>query len=339
MEEFLEIINFLKTNKCKRIGIFTHHNADPDAIASAIGLKFLLNEIMQKVEVSLFASSVSSLSTGILENLDEKFNQELNNHDFEAIFLCDTNNMIQLGSIDIQPLIAKKTPIFIIDHHSDHEFIKKSRKTIIKSITSTSEIISLIFQDLKLKPSKELATLLISGIVFDTRRFIYFSDMTFLTIQFLINSGGDYNKALLSLKSKISLSERIARLKGAQRLLIHRDEEFVIVVTQVNSFESSVARALIELGSELVAVLAKASKLEYRISLRCTKRYAQDKEINLGTVANYIAVKIGGTGGGHQTAAGINFTNIDFFPKEMEECLQFILNILLDAVNSQKIFE
>ena len=52
-EKFLEIIQILQKEEIFHIGIFAHQNADPDSIASVIGLKKIL-EIPEEVSVLAF---------------------------------------------------------------------------------------------------------------------------------------------------------------------------------------------------------------------------------------------------------------------------------------------
>ena len=331
-KEFLEIIEFIKKEKISSIGIFTHHNADPDSISSAIGLKGLIQYYLPDLTILLFASSISMLSKKlILQEKENIFRNQLTNN-LEAIFLCDTNNLSQLGEFSLDNYIAKETPVFIIDHHSAHDFSKQAKGTIINDSTSTAEIIAQIYNDLDLKISSDISTLLIAGILFDTRRFRYLSPRTLLITQFLINSGGKYEEASNLLQTTPTISEKIARLKGATRTIVHKDQSDIYAVSYISSFESSVARALIDLGASCSIVIASASDKEHRISLRCTKGFAQGNKVNLGEIANQIAIKLEGSGGGHETAAGLNITKTEIIPKETEKRMKYFLELLIEEV-------
>lgn len=329
----MKILSILKKEKCKTIGIFTHQNADPDSIASAIGLKYILEFIDSSYNINLYASSMSIVSKKLLTVYKTKFKNKLT-EELDAIFLCDTNNPLQVGDIDLIPLLEKKTPIFIIDHHSHHDFSYQAAHSIILPISSTAEIITSIFMERKIQIPEELATILIAGIVFDSRRFIYLSPATFLRVQFLLDNRGDYNKVLSLLHTPLSESERIARLKGAMRTKLHRDESYIYALSYVSTFESSVARALVDLGSSCSIVIAKPSKGEYRISMRGTKEFTKHYKINLGDIANKIGTKIGGSGGGHETAAGINVPETHRFPSNKEECMNYVLKLVLDEIKN-----
>jgi len=335
-EEFSEIIYNLQRLEKKRVGIFTHQNADPDAVASVVGLKYLLEQLIPNIEIKIFIKSTTILSRNLFSIFNEEILEDFSISEIDAFFLCDSNNPQQTGFPDLENHLAEDLPVFIIDHHSDHEFTKHILHKIILPITSTAEIIAFLFKESDVTIPSDIATLLIAGILFDTRRFIHVSESTFSTIIFLIDSGGNYENALSMLQFQISESERIARLKGATRLKIYRDESFIIVSSYVSTFESSVARALIELGANCSIVLSNPDHNEFRISFRCTRSYADKNELNLGDISNNLAIQLGGSGGGHKTAAGMNFTQPVDFPKQKEKQLDYIVDLFLREIKKSK---
>ena len=144
-EEFMKIINILKEEEISTVGVFAHQNADPDSIACAIGLKELLLHFKPTLTVNLFAYTISNLSKNMLAIKNELFHARLLSKPMEAIFLCDTNNLLQIGNFDLEEDIVEKIPLFIIDHHSYHEFSEKARLSIIEQLSSSAEIIANIF--------------------------------------------------------------------------------------------------------------------------------------------------------------------------------------------------
>ena len=211
-EEFSKIITILNQKKIKDVGIFTHQNADPDAIASVICLKYLIEELVSDISVTIYVKSLSILSKKISTVREMHIYEKYSNQNLDAFFLCDANNLSQTGFSTLEKKLEKDIPIFIIDHHSKHEFTNRASYSIILPITSTVEIMVLIFRDMNIAIPADIATVAIVGILFDTRRFIHLSDSTFSSIEFLINSGGDYQRALTLLQTPLTFSERIARL-------------------------------------------------------------------------------------------------------------------------------
>jgi nanoRNase/pAp phosphatase (c-di-AMP/oligoRNAs hydrolase) len=122
----------------------------------------------------------------------------------------------------------------------------------------------------------------------------------------LIKAGADPEKALASTRSEMEDSERIARVKSAQRLRLERINQWLIATSDVGSYHASAARGLIALGAHMAIVAGKRND-DLTVSLRCTREFVEQSGMHLGAdVANVIGQKMGGMGGGHATAAGAN---------------------------------
>ncbi|MHA1686984.1 MAG: DHH family phosphoesterase [Candidatus Heimdallarchaeaceae archaeon] len=337
-EKIQLIINQIKEHNISTIAIISHHSADPDAIASSLALKELITKYFPKINVYIYAASISLVSQKLLEETEEQIFQNMNNNvknKIEAIILCDTNNPIQLGEIDISFAIKSNIPIFIIDHHIAHDFTKKVKLAIIEQVPSTAEIIVSFYKTLQLSPAPNTATLLLSGILFDTRRFMYVSKNTFQIVEYLIDAGGNYQKALSLLRQTISFPERMARLKGLSRIVLKTENDTIFAFSHVSSFESSLARTLCDIGADFSAVIARPSSSILRISLRCTRNFLKKYKIDLATIANEISNRFSGTGGGHETAAGINITDLSPFPRDKGKLVKFFINQLFDIISCQ----
>ncbi len=335
LQKFREIISFIQENDLTRIAVFIHQNADPDAIASAVGLKSLLETFIESVKIKIYSSSISTLTEKICSSYDISTYSELDINP-EVIFMCDTNNILQLGEnfSQLEVFTKNQVPIVIIDHHFHNDFADNAKFAIIdQSFSSASEIVAYIYISLSTPIPPNVATLLLIGIISDSRRFINVSDNIFYVTHEL-SKYGKYEDALSILTTSLSISERIARIKGVQRAKIHRIEEKIAAASHVSSFESSVARALISTGADLAIVVSKQKPNMCRVSLRCKKRFATQQKMNLGEIANTIANKFGGTGGGHNTAAGINLVNCNDLPKNIEELTEFMLNTVLKMIYS-----
>lgn len=284
------------------------------------------------MKFTLFAQSISTIAKKLLLIGNEVFQSDTVPNDLDIIFICDANNIQQLGNISLNGFTSQKKPIIIIDHHEEVEQSDEITHTIINIETSTAEMIGKMYEELEIALEPKIATFLLTGILFDTRRFIYRTLSTFDTVQFLIHSGGNYDEALSILQKEPSDSEKIARLKGATRTIIHKEGTDIYAFTHISSYESSLARALIGLGASFAVVLAVPSDNEYRISMRSTKTFAERNKISLGALANVISAKFEGTGGGHQTAAGINFKKPKEFPKDKDEIVQMLLKMMLKEI-------
>ncbi len=331
-EKFMKIIEILREEEISIVGVFTHQNADPDSIACAIGLKELLLHFLPSLTIKLFAYTISNLSKNMLAIKNELFHARLLSKPLEAMFLCDTNNLLQTGDFNFDDNIAEQIPLFILDHHSYHKFSEKARITIIEQLSSASEILSRLFIDLEVPMSQELATILLIGIIFDSQRFKHVSDSTFKVVQYLIKNEGNYEEALEILHQPMQVSEKMARIKGATRTKFYKVNNHIFTLSYISSFESSLARALINLGADFALTVAVQSDKEIRISMRCTNIFAEQNKVHLGDIANKFTNIFPGSGGGHSTAAGINLLPTQKLPTDKEELLDLFLKIIMEEI-------
>ncbi len=294
-------LNFLKN--AKKIAIITHQNADPDAVGSATAIEFLINTISPQIETILIADSLSSLSKNIISKFypEKTFFHTLPD-DVDHIIITDTNNKEQLGNISFEDTI----PIFIIDHHADR-IDKLSDFAIIRSdYTSACEIITEILREMKISPSIQVANLLLTGILYDTRRFLYSHPSTMNNVLWLINAGATFSDCVKSLQVAMSYSERVARIKSAIRAEYLRIRKWIIVISHVRSFEASACRGLIDLGADIAIVISER-KGKVRVSARSTEDFFKRTGFHLGSdLMEPLGNKINGSGGGHAMAAGAN---------------------------------
>ncbi len=288
----------------KNIGLIAHRNADPDAIASLIVLKHYLEDLKNNVFI-LLPEGLSSVSRNMITKLGIKL--EFFNGDFfryidhiiDLYIIVDTNNPGQLKNLS--KVIERK--YILIDHHKHGKLHDYSWITLWLDTVSTSEIIYLLLRD-KWWFNKICSTILLTGILYDSRRFLYIDPYVFHIVIELVNIyDADYSLALNSLKKKIDLSERIARLKAIRRTKLFRTGKHVIACTHVGSYESSVARSLIELGADLVFVVSGKEKNILRITGRSTMEFVINTGVSIGRdLMPRIAELIKGEGGGHDTA-------------------------------------
>ncbi len=320
----VKLRDFIVKKNPKRCAIVCHHNADPDAICSAYALRDLLKKIVPALETYIVApEGVSLPSKRIAEYMGGiVFHDELEEPDI--IVLVDTCTFAQLGILS-NTLMESLCPLIVIDHHRPHSDVVKRASLLISDETasSTCELIYLMFNELKVDLDPKVALALLTGIIYDSRRFINASSRTFRVAAELIDKGANHAEALKLLQVPMDISEKIARLKAAQRLKIYKIHGWLVVTSYVSSYEASAARALIDLGADVVFV-AGGEKPEVRVSARSRTSFYQQTKIHLGRdVMEKVGVYIQGAGGGHATAAGAN--GIGDPEKVLELCIKLIL--------------
>src|SRR2546428_6571172 len=120
-----------------------------------------------------------------------------------------------------------------------------------------------------------------------------------------MRAGADTRRISGMLSAPMNRSERVARLRAAERSNVTMLGNWIIVTSQLGSYQSSAARAFLSLGAH-VAFVAGEVKDKIRVNMRATEDFygktgahlARDVAIPLGKL-------LGGVGGGHPTAAGL----------------------------------
>jgi len=124
----------------------------------------------------------------------------------------------------------------------------------------------------------------------------------------------------------------MAKLKGAQRLKVHKLGDWVASTSTIGSFQAHVARALVYLGAD-VAVVGGESEGETRVSLRSNQRFSDVTKIQLGTqIAEEVVKRLGGHGGGHSTAASFSTNATE--DEAIDNCVKRLAELLGSEVHT-----
>ncbi len=282
----------------KKILLLTHRNADADALASIL----LLERVLKKFDCTPgVAEGIGRQARGLKGFTKKEILVDPDPADFGLVILADCSTREQLGKIPIEK--AKK--IIVIDHHSAHESLGKIADCFIDSTAVSCTLqISRLFPKFRL--DKDSAILLLAGIVADSAQLRILDTETFVLVGELLKKFSlSYSDILDYMEETPHLSERIACIKAAQRAELHRIGDCLIATTTVGSFEAAAARALVRLGAD-VAFAACDSK-EARISARGRTNFIKENGIQLGKdILPKIGALLGGSGSGHDSAAGAN---------------------------------
>jgi nanoRNase/pAp phosphatase (c-di-AMP/oligoRNAs hydrolase) len=251
----------------------------------------------------LASEGVSTVSEKLIDYLQLQYVNDLPK-------ITDLYVLVDISSIDQVPKIKRtikegRVPYVIVDHHtSEEQTVSNASFSLVKESSSTCEI---LFKALEKKSlDKKALQALLVGMIYDSRRFLIFPDSTILAASELINLGAKAEKALDLLSIEHDPSEKIAKLKGAARLRLYKADEWLIAVTNVGSFEASVARSLTDLGAD-IALVVNGNGKSIRLSGRSTESVFKKTDLNLSKDLMQPLAKIfSGQGGGHPTAASVN---------------------------------
>lgn len=315
--------------KAGTILVVGHQNADPDAVCSAYAFMVLAQRINRKVRVNFTSpGGVSKLSKQILKVVPLHVTEEADISGTDLVITVDTNTLQQLGTLR-NPIMSSGKPLVMIDHHAPHPESTKTASFVLceEKSTSTCELILDMFESSHIRPGKVVSQALLVGILVETGHFSIATRRTFEHTYSLIRSGADIEAALAVTRSEMDESERIARVKSAQRLRLERVNKWLIALSEIGSYHASAARALIALGTHLAVVAGKRNG-ELTVSFRATRDFVSETGIHLGTdLANPLGLRMGGMGGGHATAAGANVKG------DVNEALRLTLTLVREFIS------
>ncbi|MCW4013848.1 MAG: DHH family phosphoesterase [Candidatus Bathyarchaeota archaeon] len=290
----------------KSVVVIGHHNADPDAVGAAQGVKELIEQLKPDTDVRVvMPDDISRLSRQIIESLELEVSETYSGS-FNTVVPVDSGGLNQLGEWS-EIIKTHQHVVIVIDHHTLDDELSQCTDFLVHDdqASSASELVYRLYNQYNVKPSINTAKALLAGILFDTKFFSIGSSETYKTVSVLLQSVGDLSQVMSLFQTETDVSERIARIKTAQRAEIHRVKEYVVAFSEVGSYQASGARALISLGADLAIVVGE-EKTGLRASLRSTQGFFDDSGVHLGELVSDYSGVFGGSGSGHPTAAGYN---------------------------------
>ena len=152
-----------------RLGVFTHDNPDPDAIASAVGLRRIAAEFGVDAEACYYGE-ISHQENRALVNLFEfdlrNLPADADRSEFDAFALVDHSRP------GVNDGLPEDTPIdIVIDHHPPREPVHARFVDLRSDVGATCTIIAGYLRQFGHEPGEALASGLLYGIRTDTREF------------------------------------------------------------------------------------------------------------------------------------------------------------------------
>jgi len=315
--------------KAKAVLIIGHQNSDPDAVCSAYALEMLARRINRKLKISFTSpDGVSKLSKQILKTVPLEITESPNLSEFDLLVTVDTNTLQQLGSLK-EEITNSTKPVVMIDHHAPHPENERTATLVLcdDESTSTCENILDMYEKMRFKPDRLVSQALLIGMLVETGHLSIGTKRTYRSAYSLIKNGADPESALALTRTTMDESERIARVKTAQRVRLERVGKWLVALSEVGSYHASAARGLVALGAHLAVVAGKRNE-ELTVSFRSTHDFASETGMHLGTdLASPIGVKMSGMGGGHPTAAGANVRG------DANEALKLVLSLVREFLS------
>ncbi len=226
--------------------------------------------------------------------------------DADLAILVDTNSLDQLGRVS-GTLQQMKHGLIVVDHHHPHpDTVKLASQMIVdESAAAAAEVVFQLFEASKEEPERVEATALMAALFVETKHFLLARESTFEVAAKLVKAGADPRRLSGMLSSPMNRSERVARLRAAERSSVTILGNWIVVTSQLGSYQSSAARAFLSLGAH-VAFVAGEVKEKIRVNMRATEEFYEKTGTHLARdVAIPLGKMLGGVGGGHPTAAGL----------------------------------
>jgi phosphoesterase RecJ-like protein len=318
-----QIVALIDKLDAKLAVLLCHHNADPDAIGAAFAFQGLLNRLKPHLETEIAAASgPSRLSKSMMNSLPIALTCQPRIEEADILVMLDTNTIQQID--DWSQRITPDHPLVVIDHHASHPETERIATLSIadETVSSTCELVYRLFKEAKIKPSPDEAKALFLGIAFDTRHFVIAASETLKVVAELTEAGVDSQKTLPILSLPMEHSERMARLKAANRVTLIKINDWLIALSHVSAHQASAARGLLALGAH-VAVVAGKKGDEIQVSFRAAHEFYNKTALHVGRdLAKPLGDFLGGMGGGHTVSAGANGTG------DVDSCLKFCEKLL-----------
>ncbi|MFH1696062.1 MAG: DHH family phosphoesterase [Candidatus Micrarchaeota archaeon] len=314
----MKFSSFLSSLKKKQILILVHFGADVDALCSAAALQFLLEKKGFNSVISVpdhLNSNAKKLSFELQIKYKKNFFPES-----DAIILVDFNSAEMLGSLK-QEFLDSKKPVFVLDHHSIPSGFSFKNFLIDEKAVSCTEIVYFLFNEMKVHLTPKISLLLLSGLVTDSAGFRVVNKNTFFIAGNLLKkTKKSFIEVTELFETSRDLSERIALLKASKRARLFNLNGFVAVSSEVGSFESSAANALIKLGADLSFVVNTKNN-KTALSARANSHFLNSAKISLPEILFFLEKKFNGKSGGHAGAAGFNGEKTES-EKILAECIE-----------------
>lgn len=301
--------------KASNVLVMGHKNADFDAVGACVGLTRLAMYCDAPVHMLINRSDRNL--TGMLELLatDEDFIGVLVDEAAALdlmetgtlVVICDVNNFSIMES---PALAARAGALAVIDHHRKAaEFERPLAVEYIEpSASSASELVAEMLEQVLPKdalPAQE-ATLLLSGIILDTRQFTHsVGTRTFSAAMFLRDCGA--MPETVTAMNRTNMDDYLREGKFRQNIILYREKCAIACAQTDNDAESGPADRVIaaKAANNLLSVegiAASFTLMKIGESIHISAR--SDGSVNVQLILEQIG------GGGHFDAAGAQLNGV-----------------------------
>jgi len=306
--------------KAKRILINVHRSPDQDGIGSALSFYEFLESKGKELKV-ICPSDLTKEHTflphaEVIEKID------FSSFDFDQwdILLClDSANWGMVsGGLDIK---MPEIKMLLIDHHVTSERFAKVN-IVDDKVSSTCELVYLLFKKWKIKLSRDICQNLLAGIICDTGVFEYpnTSSQTLGIVKELMDKGANKNEIVEKVYRNYPFNKLKLWGKILEDMQFDKENKFVYSAVSYESYKeygepvsaketsASMFCPIID-GADFGMVMIEEDKEKLTVSFR------SKKDFDVSRLAKDL------DGGGHRLAAGATITGEEF-PKAVNKVIK-----------------
>lgn len=295
--------------------ILTHNDPDPDAIASAVALRYVLDR-----KLGLSAEIVYK---GIIGRAENKALVEYLGHPLRHVTGADLLPGQPIALVDTQPgagnnaLPPELTPLIVVDHHPWREATAAAAFCDIRvRIGSTSTILNEYLRSAGIAPPPQIATGLFYGIKTDTLGLVRGASPTDVEAYFHLQSTIDVD-ALIEIERAQVPAEYFQRLDAA----LHGARVYEDAVI---SYVGPMRRP--DLAAEMADLLLRLRDMQWAVCLGAYQgtlvlaARTRSRRLSAGRLVQSV-VGNRGTAGGHSIMAGGQVPLFDQAPEALADHL------------------
>ncbi len=283
--------------KARRIAVFLHRHADLDSFCSSFVLSSQLKR--RGVDAVLVAQddmNAPSKAYAARLKLSVLLPQQVDWAGIEGLIILDGRSLEMFPALKLE-YVRQKPLLLVVDHHRGENELHPLFLIQDEHARATAEILALGLEHLEPTEAEALAVAIIS----DTAHFRTATQHTFTALSRCLNIAGlEYEQALALAFPEKSPEDKEVILRAFTTLTIHRISGFVVVIAETKKNESDVSSALAEVADVSFAVRWDSELGKTRVSSRAR----QHVPIRLHELMRVCGEKTGGSGGGHEKAAG-----------------------------------
>lgn len=287
-------------DKAESILLVAHKRPDPDTVGANLALKYYLESIGKKTTIVCYDPFPESLGNLFHETFYHPDQIDLSN--FDAVIAADS---VDRGFHLFADRFDERQVIVLIDHHPDIS-LEGDIVMIDPKYSSSCELVYLFLTHIQARISKDVATALLTGILFDTGNFQHssVSPQVMDIASRLMKLGAPLTK----ISNAIFTNKNVSAMKLWGKAL--EKAKFVpqsgLLVTAVTQYDIDECEATSDDIYQVASILSTVPEARFALVLserdtetvRGSLRASEHHGIDVSAIAH----KLGG--GGHKLASG-----------------------------------